>query len=82
MKLWNEIVNIIMYIWLTFIKICRAVFKIFEKALKIKNCSKFIMAVMLRKSFSIKDLVRKKFMLYRFQFFWYIFSMEISITCT
>ena len=28
----------------------RAVFKIFEKALKIENCSKFIMVVMLRKS--------------------------------
>ena len=48
MKLWNEIVNIIMYIWLTFIKIYRAVFKIFEKALKIENCAKFII-VLLRK---------------------------------
>ena len=31
-------------------------------------------------SFSITDLVRTKFMLYRFTVFWYIVSMEISIT--
>ena len=29
---------------------------------------------------SITDLVRTKFMLYRFSYFWFIVSMEISIT--
>ena len=32
------------------VKIHQAVFKIFEKEFKIENCSKFIVAVMLRKS--------------------------------
>ena len=31
-------------------------------------------------NFSITDLVRTKFMLYQFPIFWYIVSMEISIT--
>jgi len=45
MKLWNKIINIIRHTWLTFKKkIYRAVFKIF------KNCSKFVMEVVLRKS--------------------------------
>ena len=44
MKLQNEINNIVRHTWLTLQKS----FKIFEKALKIKNCPKFIMAVTLR----------------------------------
>jgi len=35
-------------------QIYRAVFKIFEKALKIGNCSKYIMEVTLRKSLVLK----------------------------
>lgn len=91
-------------------KIYQAVLKIFEKALKVENCSKFSIEALLRKSrflenktyrffyssifllpymvnleidisFSLTDLVCKKFMLYRFSlFFGLIVSMEISIT--
>jgi len=46
-------------------KIYQAVFKIFEKALKIEKWSKFIMKVMLRKSFVLeikKTQTNKTFM--------------------
>ena len=47
-------------------------FKIFEKALKIDNCSKFIMAVMLRKSL-VLDIKRpqtnKTFMASRYKLY-------------
>ena len=48
LKLCNTIINIIKHTRLT-LSFYRAVFKIFEKSLKIQNCSKFIMEAMLRK---------------------------------
>ena len=50
MKLWNKIVNIIIHPWLTFQNIVSSYFfKILEEELKIKNYSKFVMEVTVRK---------------------------------
>ena len=71
MKPWKKIVNIIRYIWLTFKQIYRAVFKIFEIAFKIENCSKFIMEMMLTKRLFLeikKTQTNKTFMALKYNF--------------
>ena len=56
---------------LRFKQIYRVVFKIFEKAFKIENCAKFIMAVLLRKSLVLgikRAQTNKTFMASRYKF--------------
>ena len=57
-------------------------FEMFSRFIEIKRTEFFHSCILPchTSKFSITDLVRTKFMLYRFPIFWYIVSMEISFT--